>query len=263
MTALLKKEVPYILDFQCLPHRLELALQEIQKSCESVECIYNVLNLIWKTYHYSPKSVRSLRSIGEELSVDILKPSKVSGTRWLPLISRALNVFVGHSTKGAGDEAGQYAAVLTHMEHLSPTSKSAEIKGQAKFIAVKVRDIQFMAFCHFLADLFSVLSKLSLQMQRNDLILPSCVSLLKETITRVECLKGSPVPDGHLAKFLKKVESSSNFQGIALNGSLEGKVKRGGGTSKSLQSEIDTAVDLCKQGLTERFDVLINASELN
>ena len=76
-------------------------------------------------------------------------------------------------------------------------------------------------------------------------------------------MRGPPVPDGHLAKFLKKVDSSSNFQGIALNGSLEGKVKRGGGTSKSLQSEIDITMDLCKQGLTERFDVLINASELN
>ena len=264
VSALLKKEVPYILDFHCLPHRLELALQELQKSCESVECIYNVLHLIWKTYHYSPKSVRSLRSIGEELSVNILKPSQVSGTRWLPHVSRALNVFVGHSdNKGCGDEAGQYATVLIHMEHLSTTSKSAEIKGRAKFIAVKMRDAQFVAFCHFLADLFSVLSKLSLQMQRNDLILPICVSLLKETITRVESLKGRPVPDGHLAKFLKRVESSSTFQGIALNGSLEDKVKRGGGTSKGLQSEIETAVDLCKQGLTERFNVLINASELN
>lgn len=263
VSALLKKDVPYILDFHCLPHRLELALQELQKSCESVECIYNVLHLIWKTYHYSPKSVRSLRSIGEELSVNILKPSQVSGTRWLPHVSRALNVFVGHSDKGCGDEAGQHATVLIHMEHLSTTSKSAEIKGRAKFIAVKMRDAQFVAFCHFLADLFSVLSKLSLQMQRNDLILPICVSLLKETITRVESLKGRPVPDGHLAKFLKRVESSSTFQGIALNGSLEDKVRRRGGTSKGLQSEIETAVDLCQQGLTERFDVLINASELN
>ena len=100
-------------------------------------------------------------------------------------------------------------------------------------------------------------------MQRNGLILPTCVSLLKETITQVESLKGRPVPDGHLAKFLKNVESSSTFQGIALNGSLEGKVKHGGGTSKGLRSEIDKAVDLCKQGLTVRFDVLINASELN
>ena len=87
-------------------------------------------------------------------------------------------------------------------------------------------------------------------------------SLLKGTITRVESLKGRPVADGHLVKFLKRVESSSTFQGIALSGSLEDKVKCGGGTSKGLQSEIKTA-DLCKQGLTERFDVLINASELN
>lgn len=100
-------------------------------------------------------------------------------------------------------------------------------------------------------------------MQCNNLILRTCVSLLKETITQVESLKGCPIPDGHLVKFLKKVDSSSNFQCIALNGSLEGKVKRRAGTSKSLQSEIDTAADLCKQGLTERIYVLIKASELN
>lgn len=126
-----------------------------------------------------------------------------------------------------------------------------------------MRDAQFVTFCHFLADLFSILSKLSIQMQCHHLILPTCVSLLKETIARVEKLKGHPILDGHLVKFLKKVESSSTFQGIVLNGSLEGKVKHRGGTSKGLQSESDTAVDPCKQGLTERFDVLINTSELN
>ena len=97
-------------------------------------------------------------------------------------------------------------------------------------------------------------------MQHKNLILTNCVSLLKKTITRVECLTGCPIPDPHLAKFL---ESSSTFQGIALNGSLEGKVQHRGGTSNCLQSEINTTVDLCKQGLTERFDVVIKASELN
>ena len=100
-------------------------------------------------------------------------------------------------------------------------------------------------------------------MQRNELILPTCVSLLKETITRVESMKGRHVPDEHLPMFLKKVDSLSTFQDIALNGSFEVKVKPRGGASKSLQSEINTAVDLYKPGLTERFDVLINASELN
>lgn len=118
MAALLKKEVPHILDFHCLPHRLELALQDLQKKCKSVECVYNVLHLIWKASHYSPKSVRTLKSIAEELDVNILKPSQVSGTRWLPHVTRALNVFVGRSPKDfLSDEAGQYAAVLFHMEH--------------------------------------------------------------------------------------------------------------------------------------------------
>ena len=146
------------------------------------------------------------------------------------------------------------------MEHLSISSKNADIQGREKFVAGKMRDIHFAAFCHFLADLFSILSKLSLQMQRNDLILSVSVSLVKEAMARVECLKSRPIPDGHLAAFLKNVKSASDVQGIALTGSLEGTVKRGGGLPKCLQSEIETAVDLCTHGLNERFGILINAS---
>lgn len=123
-----------------------------------------------------------------------------------------------------------------------------------------MRDVHFAAFCHFLVDLFSILSKLSLQMQPNDLILPVSVSLVKEAMARVECLKSRPIPDGHLAAFLKNVKSASDLQGIALTGSLEGTVKRGGGLPKSLQSEIETAINLCTHGLNERFGILINAS---
>ena len=163
-TVLLRKEVSCLLDFHCLPHKLELALLELQKSCKSVDDVYSVLHLIWKTYHYSPKSVRALKSIAEELDVNILKPTQVRGTRWLPHVSRALKVFVSHPSKSAS-ESGQYAAVLLHMEDLSVTSKVADIQGRARHIAGKMKDIHFAAFCHFLADLFAILSRLSLQMQ--------------------------------------------------------------------------------------------------
>lgn len=62
-------------------------------------------------------------------------------------------------------------------------------------------------------------------MQRNDIILPTVVSSLKETLLRVEILIDRPVADGHLTKFLKKVEDSQTFQGVVLSGSLEGKGK--------------------------------------
>ena len=115
--AILRKEVPHLVDFHCLPHRLELALLDLQNECKTVEDVYNVLHLIWKTYYYSPKSTRALQAIASELDVNILKPTQVKGTRWLPHISRALKVFVG--SPASMSDVGQYATVLIHMEDLA------------------------------------------------------------------------------------------------------------------------------------------------
>ena len=205
VVALPRREVPRIVEFHCLPHRLELALLELQKSCRLVSTVYEVLQLIWKTYHYSPKSTRELQGIGAELGISMLKPTQVSGTRWLPHISRALKVLITPRKDGSG----QYAAVLVHMEHLSATCKNADIKGRAKFVSEKMKSVQFAAFCHFLADMFEIISKLSLRMQRNDLILPVAVSLIRETVSRVESLKTRPIPNGHLKHFLFMMENSN------------------------------------------------------
>ena len=217
VVALLRQEVPHLIDFHCLPHRLELALLEMQRSCKLVETVYEVLQLIWKTYHYSPKSTRELEAVGTELGVNVLTPTQVSGTRWLPHISRALKVMIEPGKEGSG----QYAAVLSHMDHLSAASKNTDVKGQAKYVAEKMRSIQFSAFCHFLADMFEIIAKLSLKMQRNDLILPVAVSFLHETVANIEALKIRPVPNGHLARFMNMLQHSGvkdelRLQGITL-----------------------------------------------
>ena len=263
VAALLRREVPHIIDFHCLPHRLELALLEMQKSCQLVNTIYDVLQLIWKTYHYSPKSMRELQSIGTELGINVLKPTQVSGTRWLPHISRALKVLV---TPGK-DGSGQYSAVVYHMDHLSTTSKNADIKGRAKFVSEKMRSMKFAAFCHFLADMFAVIAKLSLKMQRNNLILPVAVSSIRETVANLESLKTCHVPNGHLKRFLNMVEESEvadevEFQGHTLRASLDGTPRRGGIHTSSFQSAKEEAIELCLTGLAERFgNLLANEAE--
>ena len=113
-----------------------------------------------------------------------------------------------------------------HMEDLSANSKNADIQGRALHVE-KMKDVHFAAFCHFLANLFAILSRLSLQMQRNDIILPTVVSHLKETMVRIESLRSRPVPDVHLARFQQMVKNGLSFQSIVLSGSLEGKAKRG------------------------------------
>ena len=43
------------------PHRMDLALINLQKSCNSVDTVYNILDQIWKTFHVSPKSAQELQ----------------------------------------------------------------------------------------------------------------------------------------------------------------------------------------------------------
>lgn len=253
---LLRQEVPHIVDFHCLPHRLELALLEMQKSCQLVSTVYEVLQFIWKTYHQSPKSIQEFQGIGTELGISVLKPTQVSGTRCLPHISRALKVLITPSKDGSG----QYAVVLVHMEHLSATCKNADIKGRAKFVSEKMKSVQFAAFCHFLADMFEIISKLSLRMQQNDLILPVAVSVIHETVSRVELLKTRPVPNGHLKHFLFMIENSNvQFQGHMLEGSVDGATKRGVARTNNFEAAKAEAIGLCLSGLEERFGNLLIA----
>ena len=102
VSVLLRQHSLHLVDFHCLPHRLELTLVEVQKSCHRVEVVYDVLQLIWETYHYSPKSTRELKALASELGVDVLKPTQVSGNRWLPQISPALNVLIKPVSDGSG-----------------------------------------------------------------------------------------------------------------------------------------------------------------
>uniref|UniRef100_A0A8C6SCA7 HAT C-terminal dimerisation domain-containing protein n=1 Tax=Neogobius melanostomus TaxID=47308 RepID=A0A8C6SCA7_9GOBI len=174
VAAKLQQEVGnYIIPFHCMPHRLELALLSAQKDSPWVGNVYNLLNLIWKTYHFSSKSRRELKCLGAELGVSVNNPSGVRGTRWLPHVSRALDVLLRPGNKAETfQDAGQYTAVYTHMDHLAASSANADIAGRAKKVKETMEDALFLAFCHFLADLLTAVSKFSLLLQRNDVILP-------------------------------------------------------------------------------------------
>ena len=107
-------------------HRLELAILTIQKKEPKVFVVYDLLNLIWKTYHFSGKSKRELYVFGQELGVDICTPSSVKATRWVPHIHRALKVLLRHGQdKDLAADEGQYSVGRQHMEQLAAASTTA------------------------------------------------------------------------------------------------------------------------------------------
>lgn len=92
VASLLKREVDHLIDIHCLPHRLELSMMEMQQECKYVKEVYDILHLVWKTYHFTPKSKRELKALGNQLGLDVLKPRPVRGSRWLPHVSGALSL---------------------------------------------------------------------------------------------------------------------------------------------------------------------------
>ncbi|XP_049427219.1 zinc finger protein 862-like isoform X2 [Epinephelus fuscoguttatus] len=68
--SLLKREIgDHVIPFHCMAHRLELVVLTLQKKEPMVAKVYELLHLVWKTYHYSPKSRRELQALGTELGV--------------------------------------------------------------------------------------------------------------------------------------------------------------------------------------------------
>ncbi|KAM7379386.1 hypothetical protein PAMP_004943 [Pampus punctatissimus] len=104
--------------------RLELAMLLVQQDNVIITQVYGVLHTVWKTYHFSPKSMRELMALG----ADPLVLSGVKGSQWLQHVSKALEIFL----RGGKDDNGQFTAVYCHMDHLAQFSANADIAGRAR-----------------------------------------------------------------------------------------------------------------------------------
>ena len=109
----------------------------VQRKISMVDHVYSLLNMVWKTYHFSCKSMRELRALGEELGVRVKVPGSVSGTRWLPHVNRALQTLLKPGGKdGHLQNPGQFTAVFYHMEHLTASSTNADIAGRSRKVCI-------------------------------------------------------------------------------------------------------------------------------
>lgn len=193
------------------------------KSSKAATAVMDTLHLLYKTYHYSPKSRRELKSIAEELGVSVGAPTRVRGTRWSPHILRALKILLKPSADQR-NTPGQFGIIFQHMEHLAATSSNSDIKGRAKNVVTKMQNFDFLAFCHFMVDLFTHVSELSLCMQKNTVVLFGAINAIKYCMASIEALGTRPKRDGKLQEFFNTINEQTKrgqyedllFQGLKL-----------------------------------------------
>lgn len=135
----IKDEVPHLIITHCVAHRLELAANNAIKHHKIMREIQDILQHMYKHYHYSPKALRELRKLAEALEEKILKPTNLSGTRWLPFIESALHVLVI-----------DFRVILAYFEHVVESrTGSAEVQGRAHFISKKLKEYKFLYLTFF------------------------------------------------------------------------------------------------------------------
>ena len=120
------KDVPHLIITHYVAHRLELATNNAIKHHRVMREIQDILQHIYKHYHYSPKALRELRLIADALDENVMKPTNLPGTRWLPFIEKALTVLTHN-----------YRVILTYFEHIVESrTGTAEVQGKYQATAI-------------------------------------------------------------------------------------------------------------------------------
>jgi hypothetical protein len=80
----------------CVAHRLELGAAGASQDKGNSEFgnVRQMLQLIYKHYHRSPKEMRDLKAVAEAMGEKTFRPTNLKGTRWTPHFKNALTVLL-------------------------------------------------------------------------------------------------------------------------------------------------------------------------
>jgi len=168
--------------------------------------IRDLLNGCWKHYKYSPKALRELRELAEAMEIKVGKPTKASGTHWVPHLLCALAVLLQKN----------HPAIVSHFEHTAEArDASAEMQGRGRNLARKLRAYKFQLHLHLMWDILEEISRISLTFQKDSI---SISQVKAETERDSQALENMRRRSGrHLAGFQDEVGDGTMFKGVGLS----------------------------------------------
>lgn len=164
---LLKREgqAEWILSVWCLAHRLELALKDCFKGT-FMDNVTETLTLIYYFYKGSAKRNKEVAEVAEIMEEHFVKPEKANGTRW-----------VDHKLRSATKLIKNWKLTVIHLQsYIEDKTNKSEDRAKSKGILKKILQYKLVWFLHFLKDILSEVTNVSLLLQREDITLPSIVT---------------------------------------------------------------------------------------
>ncbi|XP_030829455.1 zinc finger protein 862-like [Strongylocentrotus purpuratus] len=172
----LRELSPALQAVHCTAHRLELAFKDAVKNVALCKTVNLLLLNLYLFYKNSSKNRSSLKQAAEAEGDPKLFPTRVGGTRWLPHLQRALGNFL----RG-------YRAITTQLQQLqAQPGVSVDARAKSKGFLKQMKRKDVVLFAHFMLDVVTVLSKVSLTAQRSESTVPEVARSIDMALTTLK-----------------------------------------------------------------------------
>lgn len=110
----------------------------------------------------------------------------------------------------------KYNIFDAHFENVfAAKTGSADVQGRAKNFLKHLKDKRLLHFMHFLKDILTILSDLSLQFQKDSNTIPDAVLALETACLSLIALQHRP--GENLQNFIDNVDDNDQFKGVKLS----------------------------------------------
>ena len=229
LVALIKQDIPWVIGVHCLSHRLELSLRDAFKGT-TIDTVCDKLMDLYYVYQNSPKKLRELRVLADVLDLQIKKPKKAHGTRW-----------VQHRLDAAQALIRGFEPICKHLESMAAVNDT-----KSKGILLNLR--QFVTHLLFLETMLVPVARLSMAWQKDCIDISHVLTSQRHFKESLEAIRanGGYIPGSDLDKLMNSEQSSSvMFKNITLTHVPQG--------LSSFKSKVTVYLDKLEQSVHERI----------
>ena len=177
-TRMVEKQ-PGLVFTHCVAHRLELAVVDAIKSEEYLQEFSDLINGIFQFYYYSAVRRREFKELAEVLEEEIKQFGCLKSVRWLASRFRALSVIEKN-----------YKVLIYDLE--SKSYEKTETGTKALGYLKKLKDPKFLFYLHFFMDFVIILRQLSLEFQRDELLIVDIEPKIQSAKVKLDMLTVQP-----------------------------------------------------------------------
>ena len=220
----------------CTAHRLELAIRDAIKFDAYLDKFDDVINNIFKFYYYSPLRRKELNDLALLFEENFKQFGLLKNIRWLSSRSRALNLLESN-----------YKILVYDLENKSYSTGETAKKAHGYINFIKTP--KFIYCLNFFQDIIEKLRPLSLEFQKDELLVCHVPSKVEQTKSVIDALHDVPGPA--ITRMLEELNVNENNELIYKETILEKETGR-------RAAEVEHSPEGYKKHFEEKFENILD-----